>query len=220
MNSPDDLGYASGAPEVDHAENTRESGRGVIDSLNAITNSVRGEAQEAAAAHALENLEAQPLLADVAARMEAASRLHRLLGRLDEHGAVSASHYLPEICESASQLLDPFRQISIYYDLADCQVSGARMLALGMIVNEAVINSIRHAHPAGVQGRIDVCCRREAGNGLVLSIQDDGVGLPAGFDPRTNSGLGFRVMRALARQWGAQLSHVSTPLGYRLQIVA
>ena len=36
-------------------------------------------------------------------------------------------------------------------------------------------------------------------------MADDGVGLPAGFDPATSRGLGMRIARALAQQVGAEL---------------
>jgi two-component sensor histidine kinase len=38
-------------------------------------------------------------------------------------------------------------------------------------------------------------------------VRDDGVGLPAGFDPSKSRGLGMRIIAALSKQLGAAISH-------------
>jgi two-component sensor histidine kinase len=48
---------------------------------------------------------------------------------------------------------------------------------------------------------------------LVLTVSDDGVGLPEGFDPIMSSGMGFKVMRGLAAEAGGELQIQSTHLG-------
>jgi two-component sensor histidine kinase len=56
----------------------------------------------------------------------------------------------------------------------------------------------------------------------VLTISDDGVGLPEGFDPMQSGGMGFKVMRALAAEVGGELQIQSTHLGlsFRLSLPA
>jgi two-component sensor histidine kinase len=45
---------------------------------------------------------------------------------------------------------------------------------------------------------------REA-DAITLSVRDEGVGLPAGFDPGKSSGLGMRLVSAFAKQLGGAL---------------
>ncbi len=87
-----------------------------------------------------------------------------------------------------------------------------------LIVSEAVTNAIEHAHPSGVPGEIGIHCRRDAADALVVEVTDDGVGLPEGFDPTSDGGFGFRVMRAQTEQLGATLTFESTSLGLRMQL--
>ena len=87
-----------------------------------------------------------------------------------------------------------------------------------MLTSEAIINALKHAHPAGVRGEITVSCRK-IGRECMLVIEDDGVGLPDGFNPATDGGLGFRTMRQLAQQLKARLNHQSTPLGLRTEVL-
>ncbi len=90
--------------------------------------------------------------------------------------------------------------------------------SLALIVSAAVNNAIKHAHPSGVPGEIGIYCRRDAADALVVEVTDDGVGLPEGFDPTSDGGFGFQVMRAQSEQLGATLTFESTSLGLRLQL--
>ena len=53
----------------------------------------------------------------------------------------------------------------------------------------------------------------------MVSISDDGVGLPEGFDPKKDGGLGFQVIRALSAEIGAILAVHLDDLGVTFMIV-
>ena len=65
---------------------------------------------------------------------------------------------------------------------------------LALVVVELVQNAVEHGGPAGGQVTLDV--RREAGR-LRLRVIDSGVGVPAGFDPARDGGLGLQIVRTL-----------------------
>jgi len=90
----------------------------------------------------------------------------------------------------------------------------------GLIVVEAVKNAVKYAHPAGVHGKIEVRCARGADSSVRIDVVDDGVGLPEGFDPATDGGFGFELMRELSGKLGATLTFVSTSLGLRVELRA
>jgi two-component sensor histidine kinase len=70
----------------------------------------------------------------------------------------------------------------------------------GLIVNELVTNSLKHAFPDGRNGEVNVgLC--ETGDGhLLLKVRDNGVGMPQGFDYRQTESLGLQLVNALVRQ--------------------
>src|SRR5262249_40355038 len=108
--------------------------------------------------------------------------------------------------------------VTVKYELAEnLTLDHSRLAALGMLTSEAIINALKHAHPAGVEGEIIVGLRKIGGD-YVLVIEDDGVGLPDGFNPASDGGLGFRTMRQLAMQLKGRLSHRSSPLGLRTEV--
>jgi len=67
----------------------------------------------------------------------------------------------------------------------------------GLAVNELAVNAARHAFPGGRPGRIRVGLARKAGGDVELSVADDGIGLPPGFDFRRDGGLGLQTVLSL-----------------------
>ena len=97
-------------------------------------------------------------------------------------------------------------------------VPGDMAALVALIVGEAVTNAIAHAHPTGVEGKIAVECKQDAKGAIVISVTDDGVGLPVDFDPAQDGSAGFRVMRALSERLGAKLTFKSTSLGLQVRL--
>jgi two-component system, sensor histidine kinase PdtaS len=67
--------------------------------------------------------------------------------------------------------------------------------SLAMVLTEAMQNAVVHGFDTG-PGHLVVTARRTGGR-LKVSIEDDGRGLPAGFDPEASSSLGMSIMRTL-----------------------
>jgi two-component sensor histidine kinase len=100
-------------------------------------------------------------------------------------------------------------------------VSAKQAVALGLIVQEALANSFKHAHPTGVPGAVCIRCRRSGKkNGFVVEISDDGIGLPEGFDPHSTKSLGASVIRSLASQLNASLDFEDTGTGLTIRLTS
>jgi two-component system, sensor histidine kinase PdtaS len=81
-----------------------------------------------------------------------------------------------------------------------------RAISLALIVNELVTNAVKHALSDRSNGHIWVRLSRQDENSALISVRDDGVGLPAGFDLTKSRGLGMRIIAALAKQLGAGIA--------------
>jgi two-component sensor histidine kinase len=101
---------------------------------------------------------------------------------------------------------------------SDCRVGADEVTAICLIVGEIVLNSIKYAHPTGCRGRILVACERCEDDLLVVWVMDDGVGLPEGFDPSRDGGMGLRIVHRLSRQLAATCHFESTDLGLRFRL--
>jgi two-component sensor histidine kinase len=71
----------------------------------------------------------------------------------------------------------------------------------GLIVNELLTNSLKHAFPTGGAGEVRLGLEVLVGVARVrLHVGDNGVGLPAGFDPTHAATLGLQLVSDLSRQ--------------------
>ncbi len=82
---------------------------------------------------------------------------------------------------------------------------------IALIVNELAINASKHAYD-GAPGVLYVHCRRDPVEDLLLSVADDGPGLPDGFRWE-KGGLGMSIINSIARQLGATMSASTRPEG-------
>ena len=70
----------------------------------------------------------------------------------------------------------------------------------GMIINELVSNSLKHAFPADRHGEISIAFRPDDDSQYRLTVSDNGVGFPDGLDFRNTKSLGLRLVNALTAQ--------------------
>jgi len=100
-------------------------------------------------------------------------------------------------------------------DRIGCSVTDSDLLLpadfavpLGLIINEVISNSLKHAFPEGRKGTISIELADAEEGWFLITLRDDGVGLPARSEPP--SGMGLRIVEALCRQIGATLTVDST----------
>jgi PAS domain S-box-containing protein len=69
----------------------------------------------------------------------------------------------------------------------------------GLIINELISNIIKHAFKKGERGTISAKFSR-IGNNYILSVKDDGIGLPSNIDIENTDTLGLKLVNALVNQ--------------------
>ncbi|MDX1901345.1 MAG: histidine kinase dimerization/phosphoacceptor domain -containing protein [Gammaproteobacteria bacterium] len=74
-----------------------------------------------------------------------------------------------------------------------------KAVTFGLIINEIISNSLKHAFPNQKKGEIKFSITKE-GDSVILQIQDNGVGFPANFDPENAQTLGIRLIYNLTKQ--------------------
>ena len=143
-------------------------------------------------------------LAIAARRVAALGRVHRRLHILDLQKMVEFKQYLDLLCQDLSDLLLGERAgHTIMVEGAKIEIPTEFAIPLGFIVNEMITNSVKYA-----EGNIIVRLKTMTNNGHCLSVLDEGPGLPVGFDPAKSKGLGMKIMLALVKQIGGELTIV------------
>jgi two-component sensor histidine kinase len=76
---------------------------------------------------------------------------------------------------------------------------------VSLVMLECVNNALEHAFSPGQTGVVRVTLGRDS-EGHVLTVGDDGRGLPAGFDPEAGKSLGLKIVRTMASQLNGDFS--------------
>jgi two-component sensor histidine kinase len=159
------------------------------------------------------------LLTGVAARIGTISQVHRILSGGHADGVVNMQPHLKSITDAlASALSSSEQQVRVVHSGTDCLVLMRHVQPIMLILCEIFINAMKHAHPAGVPLIMVVDCEPAPDGRLDLTISDDGIGLPEGFVPEKDGGMGFKVMHRLAGEMGCELKILSTHLGLSFRL--
>ena len=159
---------------------------------------------------------ARRLLQQMSLRIDAVGRLHRLLMDTPHGGAVELCAYLREIVDAVTCSLTDAEQTKIVCRFgAEATVSAKQAAAIGLFVVEALVNSIKHAHPMDESGTIWINCKRASSSRLLVEIIDDGAGTSSDLDAAASQaiGSGARLMRAIAHELGAELAFTKSNPG-------
>jgi two-component sensor histidine kinase len=198
-----------------HPDLAAEANHRVANSLSLLSGLVRMQARHVGkAAQSYSSNEVRMMFDGFAARISTIGQLHRMLAHLPPDGTVDLSQHLRDL---SAVLVGAFsteqQHVDVRHHTSDCHILARNIQPLTLIICEIITNAIKYAHPSGVPVRIDIRCE-EVGNGdLLVSVGDDGVGLPEGFDIEKDGGIGFKIVRTLVADMGAQLKISSGSLG-------
>ncbi|MDZ7958600.1 MAG: PAS domain S-box protein [Aulosira sp. DedQUE10] len=87
----------------------------------------------------------------------------------------------------------------------------------GLIIHELVSNSLKYAFPAGRNGEIKIAIREISKNKILLTVSDNGIGLPPNFSFTETASLGWQLVEALASQLTADIS-INSDIGVEFLI--
>ncbi len=91
-------------------------------------------------------------------------------------------------------------KIKLNIDINDISFDLENAIPCGLIINELVSNSLKHAFPQEKQGNIIVGLRSINEDGIVLTVKDDGVGIPEDLDMEQTDTMGLQLVKVLAEQ--------------------
>jgi two-component sensor histidine kinase len=137
-------------------------------------------------------------------RVQSIAAVHESLSTQHLSGEVDFGGYLRNLVERLSRSLLSDGRIRIEVEAYPCCVSIDHAVALGIVVNELVTNAVKYAHPPPAQGWIRVRFQPME-SGALLSVEDNGGGLPADFDG-AGGGLGARLVKSFVTQVGGELA--------------
>jgi two-component sensor histidine kinase len=152
-------------------------------------------------------------LTNAMGRVAAVAQVHRRLYTSHDLKSVLLNQYLEALLEDLRRSAEGNRMSRLTLKATTVEIDPDRAVAIGIIVNELVMNAVKYAYPDGA-GPIHVVLTAN-GDALELSITDDGVGLNVKVDPRS-TGMGQRIVNAMANKLDATVERDPSHSGTRI----
>ncbi|QEE50815.1 hypothetical protein FUA48_14880 [Flavobacterium alkalisoli] len=138
-------------------------------------------------------------------RVHSMSLIHQKLYQSEDMTSIPMPAYITDLTE---YLKDSFDTSNIHFDLTiehvDFDVSIA--VPLGLILNEAITNSIKYGFPEKEEGVISIKLIQNTEDTFMLYIRDNGVGLPDDYAIKKENSLGLNLIKGLTEDLDGSLN--------------
>jgi two-component system, sensor histidine kinase PdtaS len=112
--------------------------------------------------------------------------------------------YIPELIEYLKESFLTHTRIVFFMDIAPVELDVSQAVPLGLIINEAITNSFKHAFPGRERGQVHLSLQELNKDELVLEMADNGVGLPADPAHFSQSSIGLKLMKGLSMDFNGR----------------
>jgi len=159
--------------------------------------------------------EAKSIMSDIRQRIDAVSRVHRMLYISGGGTVIGMVDYITGLIEDLRLTFAgnaAVRSIRVEADSTELPASDA--ISIGVLISELVSNACKYAYAEDENGEVRVLFTALAGDGFRLVVEDDGRGFDESSAP-VGTGLGTQIVRAMAETLGATLIQTNVGPGYR-----
>ena len=131
-------------------------------------------------------------------RIDAMALIHTQLYESGNLSAIKMKGFVDKMVRQMFQSY-PVRDMKLtpIVNVAEYPIPVSIAVPVGLIFNELISNTFKHAFVNRKEGKIEVSlCASE--QNISMTVRDDGVGLPEGFDINTTTTLGLHLVKILA----------------------
>ena len=145
-------------------------------------------------------------LEEASQRVAVVARIHQRLYTTSDHDRIDVGTLLREVAEDNVAAHERDGRIELVCACEELVVSIDQAIPLALCVSELLVNAVKYAAAEGGAARIDLSVASTSEGDVQISVEDDGVGLPEGFDVDGAGGLGMKIVQVLSKQLQATLS--------------
>lgn len=158
---------------------------------------------------------ARAVLTEAGERLTTMARVHRRLH--DPQSSAGFGEHVTALCQDMTAAAGA-RNVACEVAIQAAPESPERLLAVAMLIVEALTNSLKHAFAQDSRGTVRITLDpADDTTNLRLVIADDGFGLPADFDSRKATSLGWMIIQNLIAQLGGTM-RVDGAQGTRIEV--
>jgi PAS domain S-box-containing protein len=149
----------------------------------------------------LDDTPSRSALQECQTRVQAIALIHEKLYQSKDYSRVPFSEYARGLAGNIVSALGLSNNtVTVRLDIDDVLLGVDKAIPCGLILNELITNALKHAFPDGTRGTVSVALHREAISDVILSVSDDGIGMPADFSFENSTSLGLSLVYTLVDQ--------------------
>ncbi len=143
--------------------------------------------------------EAENALLEIENRIRTMMVLYETLYQSTDVQHASTKKYLSSLIDNIIGNFTTSSTILVNKNISDFQLNAKRIFNLGIVINELITNIMKYAFKDRPSGQIDfsIICEK---NIMVISVADNGIGLPSDIDLNNNPGFGMKLIKMLVEQ--------------------
>jgi two-component sensor histidine kinase len=143
-------------------------------------------------------------LKDTQSRVQSMMVLYDKLYRSVDFNAMSIKEYLFSLIDEIVDNFPNSNSVTIQKNIGNFLVDAKKLQSVGIIINELLTNIMKYAFTNREKGLISVvACLK--GTSVLISIQDDGRGIPEEITFENSEGFGLTLVRILTDQLGGTI---------------
>ena len=166
----------------------------------------------------LKNKEALTAIKDSQHRIHSMSIVHQKLYQSETISTIHMPDYIYELVEYLKDSYAIRKSIRFDLHIENIELSHASAITLGLILNEAITNGIKYAFANTENGKMSISLTHISDSQLLLSIDDNGSGLPADFDSKLGASMGMELLQGLTDDLGGSFS-IQTNNGTHIKVI-
>ena len=167
------------------------------------------------------NEQIKDLIKGIQNRVMSMAMIHEMLYCKNNLSKIEFKPYVEELTQYlVKSIEDKDRNITINIDIPDIHLGIDTAIPLGLLINEAVTNSLKYGFVDNSAGQITIGLNKEADENIYnLTITDNGIGFSKQLDFKNTKSLGLKLIHNLARQLKGSVERIHTEKGTKYAII-
>jgi two-component sensor histidine kinase len=146
----------------------------------------------------ISDYKARELVQESQHRVRAVGLIHESIYRTGSLAEVGMAAYIEDLARNLLQVYDlESRQVELSIDADETTLGLDEAVPCGLVLNELMINTLKHAYTLGSGGELLIKVRQGSNNFIELTVADKGIGLPPGFKIGEGTGMGLYLAKSL-----------------------
>lgn len=166
----------------------------------------------------LKNQEALSAIKESQHRIHSMSIIHQKLYQSETMSTIHMPEYIYELVEYLRESYSIRENIGFSLQIENIELNHASAIKLGLILNEAITNAIKYAFENTEDGKISISLTHISESQIMLSIADNGRGLPSNFDSKIGASMGMELLQGLTDDLGGSFS-IETDNGTHIKVI-